>query len=81
VRPELPYLAAGSLAILTGMARDRAWPKEGHKAIIATIVMVIMASTTAGTKVAPLVRAMGLLLVLGVTLSAVPVLKKSQVKR
>jgi hypothetical protein len=81
VRPELPYLAAGSIAIAGGMAREKSWPKSGARAVIATVVLVIVASATAETALAPLVRAIGLLAVLGAIMSATPVVTKARRKK
>lgn len=64
MRPEMPYLAAGATAIVGGAIRDNGWPSEGAQAAIGTLIMVIFASATAGTKIAPLVRAIGMLLLL-----------------
>ncbi len=61
---ELPYLAAGAVAIGGGVAREGKWPEEGTKALIGTVVLVIIASATDGSRIAPLVRAIGLLLLL-----------------
>lgn len=72
MRPELPYLAAGTIAITGGVARERGWPKEGLRALVATAILVIIASATADTKIAPLVRALGLLTVMIAVIAAVP---------
>lgn len=79
-RPELPFLAAGSVAIAGGMAREKKWPSEGAAAIIGTLVLVVVASATAGSRIAPLVRAIGLLLLLTAIMASVPVLKASAKK-
>ncbi|HXK36068.1 MAG TPA: hypothetical protein VJ553_00615 [Candidatus Paceibacterota bacterium] len=81
MRPELPFLAAGGIAIAGGMARDRTWPKDGTRAALATMILVIVASATADSPLAPVVRAMGLLAVLGAVLVTVPVISKAQVKK
>lgn len=76
MRPELPFLAAGSIAIAGGFVREKAWPENGTKALIGTLVLVVVASATSGTAIAPLVRALGLLLLLisvMVSTSAFPV--------
>lgn len=80
MRPELPYLTAGTIAIIGGMAREHSWPEEGHRAVLATLIMVVIASATSGTSIAPLVRAIGLLAVLGAVMKTVPVISKAQVK-
>ena len=73
MRPELPFLAAGSITIAAGAAKEKAWPKNGTKAVLATIALVIVASATAGTSFAPLLRAMGLLVLTVAVLAATPV--------
>jgi hypothetical protein len=81
MRPELPYLAAGSITIAGGIARDKGWPSEGTSALVATLVLVIVASATANTKAAPVVHAVGLLLLLTAVMAATPVLKANQVRK
>lgn len=72
MRPEMPFLAAGTIAIAGGFVREKAWPVNGGKALIGTLTLVIIASATADSAVAPLVRAFGLLLVLMAVMTAVP---------
>lgn len=60
--PELPYLAAGIVALITGVRREGGFPSNGIPAVIATAVLVLIASATANTKAAPLIRAIGLAL-------------------
>lgn len=64
MRPELPYLAAGGIAIAGGIYRENGWPSEGAGAVIGTLTLVVVASMSANTPIAPLVRAIGLLLLL-----------------
>jgi hypothetical protein len=80
VRPELPYLAAGSVAIAGGMAREKTWPSNGAKALMATMIVVVIASATSNTSVAPLVRAIGLLVLLTSVMASVPVFMANQKK-
>jgi peptidoglycan/LPS O-acetylase OafA/YrhL len=72
VRPELPYLAAGAVAITAGFVRERGWPAEGTGAVVGTLILVVVASATSGTAIAPLVRALGLLLLMAAIFAAVP---------
>lgn len=65
MRPELPFLAAGATALIGGARRDGGFPDNGIRAVIATVVLVIVASATAGTKIAPLVHAIGLIAFMG----------------
>lgn len=63
-RPEMPYLAAGVITFIGGVRQANGWPPNAGKAVLATLVLVIVASATAGSKIAPLVRAFGILLIL-----------------
>lgn len=76
MRPEMPYLAAGMVALAGGVARERAFPKEGMTAVIGTVALVIIASATAETPVAPLVRAIGFLFLMAAVMAAVPALTR-----
>lgn len=78
MRPELPFLAAGAVAIAGGAARERKWPAEGGRAILGTLALVIVASATADTRIAPLVRAIGLLLLLASVMASVPAFSTKQ---
>lgn len=80
MRPEMPFLAAGGIAIAGGMAREKSWPKNGTRAALATLILVIVASATTDTPLAPLMRAFGLLAVLSAVLLTVPVMSKAQKK-
>jgi hypothetical protein len=64
MRPELPFLAAGAIAIVGGTKREGKFPVNGMQALIATVVLVVAASATANTRIAPLVHAIGLLLLM-----------------
>lgn len=80
MRPEMPFLAAGVVSVVGGIAREGRFPREGMNAVIGTVVLVIIASATAGTKVAPLVRAIGLILLLGAVFGAVPAFQTKRKK-
>jgi hypothetical protein len=71
VSPELPFLGAGTVAIVGGAIAEKHWPSNGLKAVIGTVALVIAASATAGTRIAPLVHAIGLLLLLTAVMAAV----------
>jgi hypothetical protein len=71
MRPELPYLAAGAVSILGGAIQEKRWPGNTAWSIIGTVVLVVVASATTGTRFAPLVRAIGLLLLLTAVMAAV----------
>lgn len=61
MQPELPYLGAGALSIAGGVIATGKWPTNSLKVIIATVTLVLFASATADTKIAPVVRAIGIL--------------------
>ena len=78
MKPEMPFLAAGTVAIIGGIRREHGWPHNGLTALIGTIVLVIVASATAGSKIAPLVRAIGLLLLMAAVMAAARPSKKAK---
>ena len=71
MRPELPYLAAGAATVIGGAIAEKGWPKNTVRSAIGTVVLVVVASATTGTRVAPLVHAIGLLLLLTAVMAAV----------
>lgn len=76
----MPFLAAGAIAVGTGVARDGKFPEEGLTAIMGTVALVIVASATANTQAAPLVRAIGLLLLMAAVMAAVNTLNRKKAK-
>lgn len=64
MRPELPYLGAGAVALIGGARTEGGFPRDGMRSIIATAILVLIASATSETRAAPLVKALGLLLLL-----------------
>ncbi len=68
--PELPYLAAGAVAVLGATIRDHKLP-ELTTPVIGTIGLVIVASATANSRIAPLVSALGYMLLLTTSMAAV----------
>lgn len=81
MRPEMPFLAAGAISIGAGFVRDKGWPAEGTGALIGTVAMVLVASAASGSDFAPLVRALGLLVLMVVVIAAVPAFQAGQVKK
>lgn len=77
--PTLPILATGGLVIVGGWRREGRWPREGTKAMAATVVLLIVASATAETRAAPVVSALGWLAFLGAVYVVVPGLTKPKV--
>jgi peptidoglycan/LPS O-acetylase OafA/YrhL len=78
VRPELPFLAAGAVAVIGGAIREKKWPENTARATIGTIVLVVVASATTNSKAAPLVHAIGLLLLLTSVMAAVRATQKGK---
>lgn len=76
--PELPFLAAGGVAIAGGAIAEKHWPANGLKALIGTVALVIAASATANSRVAPLVHAIGLLLLLTAVMAATKQVQKGK---
>lgn len=71
MRPEFPFLAAGMVSIAGGAIAEKKWPSHTVGSIIGTVVLVVAASATANTRAAPLVHAIGLLLLLTSVMAAV----------
>ncbi len=80
MRPELPYLAAGAVSIAGGAIAEKNWPQHTVRAIVGTVVLVVAASATANTRAAPLVHAIGLLLLLTSVMAAVKTVQKNKGK-
>ena len=79
--PELPYLAAGTVAVIGATVRDGKLPDITVPAI-GTVVLVLIASATADSRIAPLVRAFGYLLLLTATITAVnATMRKAESKK
>lgn len=74
MRPEMPYLAAGIISLTASVKREGGFPSNGVTAVIATVALVIVASATANSRVAPIVRAIGLLLLMAAIMAAAPTL-------
>lgn len=78
MRPELPYLAAGASTVIGGAIAEKKWPKDMVRSVIGTVVLVVVASATAGTRVAPLVHAIGLLLLMTAIMASVKRVNESK---
>ena len=71
MNPEFPFLAAGAVSIVGGAIGQKQWPTTANRAIIGTVVLTIVASASANTRLAPLVHAFGLLVLLVAFIAAV----------
>lgn len=67
----MPYLAAGAVSVIGGAVKEKAFPANGVLGITATIFLVIVASMTTNTKIAPLVHAIGMLLLMGAVFATI----------
>ena len=73
MNPEIPYLTAGAIAVIGGTAKAKHFPPPGITgAVFGTIILVVLASASTGTKMEPLVRAVGMLVLLVAVLATVP---------
>lgn len=76
MRPELPFLATGAVVVVGASVREKHWPANANGAIIGTVVLTLVASASAGTRIAPLVHAIGLLLLLTAVMATVKQTKR-----
>lgn len=74
--PELPYLGAGVVALIGGVRREGKLPSKGLQGLVATVVLVLVASALGNTKAAPLVRAVGVLVLTASVYGAVRVFQE-----
>jgi hypothetical protein len=80
MRPELPFLAAGAVAITGGAIREHKWPAHATNAVIGTIVLTVAASASANTRIGPLVHAIGLLLLLASVMATTTAVQNAKKK-
>lgn len=71
MRPEFPFLAAGAVTIIGATVKEKHWPKDAVRSIVGTVALVVIASATADTPLAPLVHALGLLVLLVAAMAAI----------
>lgn len=71
--PETPFIASGILVVATAVKRDGALQAAAFRGILASLVIVVLASYTAGTRAAPIVRAIGIVSLLATLTLAVRV--------
>lgn len=72
MRPEMPYLAAGSIAMIGGIARDGGFPPDAWKSVFGTVALVVLASATSQSRIEPVVKAFGILLLIAAVYSTAP---------
>lgn len=75
MNPEMPFLLGGGVILAGGVAREKSIPKNTVPALMGTAALVVVASMTAGTVAAPLVRAIGLLYLLACVIASVKLAK------
>ncbi len=75
--PELPYLAAGGIAIVGATIGDGKLPPLGRP-ILGMVAIVVVASLSGGTKLEPLVRQFGILVVIATVIATVNYVRKSR---
>lgn len=80
MRPELPFLAAGAVAITGGAIKEHKWPSNATNAVIGTVVLTLVASASASSRIAPLVHAIGLLLLLASVLATTTAVQNAKKK-
>ncbi len=78
MRPEMPFLAAGAVTIAGGAIKEKKWPANTTRALIGTVTLVVVASATADSRIAPLVHAIGLLLLLAAVMAATTAVQNSK---
>lgn len=78
-RPELPFLAAGAVAVTGATIRDGKFPALG-KTAIGVVALVLVASATINTKAAPLIHALGLLILMATVMGATRIIYNKQKK-
>ena len=79
--PEFPFIASGALLLIGGTARNKGFPKDTIKSLTGTAALALVASATANTPVAPMVRAIGLLYLLTVIVATVRIMDESKKKK
>ena len=71
MNPELPYLLSGLIALGGGIRKAGKFPNNGGSVLMATLALTIFASLTTGSRIAPLVRAVGFIILLAAVMAAI----------
>lgn len=74
----MPYLAAGGISLISGAIVEHKWPSNSTRVLIGTVTLVVIASATGETKLAPLVHAVGLLTLLTAAMAATKTIQASK---
>lgn len=61
ISPETPFIVSGLLVVGTSIKKDGQVTTTAFRGILAAFFLTILASVTAGTKVGPIVYALGIL--------------------
>jgi hypothetical protein len=69
--PETPFIATGLLITAAAIKKQGTVNATAFQGIVATILLTLIASATAGTKAAGIVRAVGILLLIAAASVAV----------
>lgn len=69
--PEWLYAGAGAVAIAGAIRKEGRWPANGVKSVLTTALLVLVVSALDGTRLAPLLRAIGALLLMAAVYAAV----------
>lgn len=70
-RPETPYIATGVVVVATAIKRDGNVSTRAFQGLFATVLLVLFAAFTGRTAIAPVVRALGILLFIVALIMAV----------
>lgn len=81
MNPEFPFLAAGGVSLIGSAIAEKKWPSNALRSIIGTVALVVIASATSGTRIAPLVRATGFLILLVAVLAAGKQIQQAKPKK
>ena len=78
--PELPFIGAGVVALVGGIKREGKFPEKGVIAVVGTVLLILAASATANTRIAPAVHAFGILVLIGATFGTVRIFQQKGLK-
>jgi len=76
--PELPFIGAGVVALVGGVKREGKFPEKGVIAVVGVVLLVLVTSATANTRIAPVVHAFGILTLIGAVFGTVRIFQQPQ---